>query len=299
MARGCRPWRRVHHCGQVHPGSGAATGSRQFSKVTVSANAQSCHRGPGQCGARDRHLDGRLAHRQRGSIARGGERIAVGKHIRIRVLQPDHVSSPKCCCYTAPEVAAYARTSRTRRRDVRPSCHAIRQTPSAVWTAPSGGMSTSVSCTPLLAFVQTTCTPSVFQSDTNVIQPHMDAAPDNQVRIDQRAGSVSTTAEQPVCAAQSFTFVGKRSDVLQVGWHGRAREAGKVGAADAGQCPTSETMPAAGAARDSRPAVKHGATGGEMFVGVCSDPRPPVGTEFDAAGNHGVSSCLQTVRAGR
>jgi len=69
-----------------------------------------------------------------------------------------------------------------------------------------------------------------------------DAAPDNQVRIDQRAGSVSTTAEQPVCAAQSFTLFGKRSDVLQVGWHGRAREAGNVGAADAGQCPTSETM---------------------------------------------------------
>jgi hypothetical protein len=52
--------------------------------------------------------------------------------------------------------------------------------------------------------------------------------------------------------------------VLKVGWHGRAREAGNVGAADAGQCPTSETMPATGAAQDGRPAVKYGATGGNV-----------------------------------
>jgi len=70
-------------------------------------------------------------------------------------------------------VTAEARTSRARLRDVRSFRHSIRQIPSSVWKAPLGGMSTSVSCSPLLALAQTTRTPFVFQQEPKAIRPHI------------------------------------------------------------------------------------------------------------------------------
>jgi hypothetical protein len=49
-----------------------------------------------------------------------------------------------------------------------------------------------------------------------------DAAHDNQVRSDRRAGSGSTTKELPGWREQGFNSVGHHGDVPQIGWHGRA-----------------------------------------------------------------------------
>ncbi len=69
-------------------------------------------------------------------------------------------------------------------------------------------MSTSVSCTPLLALVRTTCTPSVFQSDTNVIQPHMMLRPTTRC---------ASTSERGVSAQrQSSRFAPRRVSLSSV-----------------------------------------------------------------------------------
>jgi len=49
-----------------------------------------------------------------------------------------------------------------------------------------------------------------------------DAAHDNQVRSDRRAGSGSTTKELSGWRVQGFNSVGHRGDVPQIDWHGRA-----------------------------------------------------------------------------